>query len=115
MTLQEILFGTFIPPKAQGTRRNRTEWARCVKRYEPPRQPVEQITAGAQRALDVIMLNPGISPVELATHLNCHLSHAYKMRDSLLKQNRIECVRSCSPTRKGRITTRMYVRSKNAC
>lgn len=114
MTLQEILFGTFIPPKVQSTRRNRTDWARCAKRYEEPKKIIKSIYAQSQIALDIIRINPGISSTELAAKLNKHISYVYKVRDTLLEQNAIVCSRGRPPRRGGPVTTLIYAKEQYA-
>lgn len=114
MTLQEILFGTFTPPKVQSTRHNRTDWARCIKRYEEPKKIVKSIDAQSQIALNVIRMNPGISPIELAAKLKKHISYVYKVRDALLEQNAIVCTRGRPPKRGGQVTTLIYAKEQHA-
>lgn len=114
MTLQEILFGTFTPPKVQGTRRNRTEWSRCIKRYEEPKPIVKPIDENSKKALEIIRDCPGISPMELAAKLNKHISYAYKIRDALLEKNSIVCSRGRPPRRGGPVTTLLFAKEQYA-
>lgn len=108
MTLQEILFGTFTPPKALRTRRNATEWSRCKKKYSPPKSRTQSLSANAQRMLEFIKEQPGITLDELAAKLQKETKHLYTIKSSLLSRDLIKQVRGASNRRGGNHKNHFY-------
>ena len=108
MTLQEILFGTFTPPKVLRTRRNATEWSRCKKKYSPPKSRKQQLSANAQKMLEFITEQPGITLNELADKLQKEIKHLYTVKSSLLSRDLIKQVRGAAGKRGGNYKNHFY-------
>lgn len=110
MTLQQILFGEFVPPPVSKTRHFRISGLSTGERYSAPPPKVSRKSETIEKVFAVVKANPGITSKEVATILGNDASYIYGLKDVLIEEKRIYGVRGKSPKRGGPVTIRLYVK-----
>lgn len=116
MNLQTILYGEFTPPKTYTTRRHTILCynGREPKPYVPPPVKPNLQLERAEILLELIKQYPGMSVVEAAEKLGNGVAYVYTLRDILISQGAIDCVRGRSIRRGGPKTTLFYAKGTYA-
>lgn len=113
MNLQTILYGQFTPPLASRVIRHRvmTQWGEKHEPYKPKNKPQSNTFTHADTMFEIIQANPGICSVEIAERMGKSVTRIYLLRDILLDQNRIDCIKGKPQRRGGPMTTLYYVKT----